>query len=91
MNALLSILDKSPLAATNIERALQIVAEIGKEDTASLAAEEYSRLRAENMTLRLALRFYARGDNWTKRGGYCPISADSGAKARITLSTIGGS
>jgi len=41
------------------------------------------KLMAENETLRLALEFYAKKENW--RGPFCAAIADEGDRARIVL------
>jgi hypothetical protein len=91
MNALDTVLAKNFISADDVETTIRLVADrLGMPDTAAMAAAEYRRLQAKNRSLKLALRFYARGDNWLWSDGYCPISADSGAKARLTLATLGG-
>ena len=92
MDALQTILKKNVVSITDLELCIAFVSErLAKPDTAKLAAEQLNRLQAENRSLRLALRFYANGNNWTAESdGYCPINADCGAKARLALATLGG-
>lgn len=86
-----TVLAKNFVSADDVETAIRLVADrLGMPDTAAMAAAEYRRMQAQIRSLKLALRFYARGDNWIWNQGYCPIAADSGAKARMALATLDG-
>lgn len=79
MNALPKILKKHPVyvaLASNV-----------RPDAAELGASEYGRLIAMMESLRLALQFYADGDNW-KGNNNSPAEVDRGERARTLLELL---